>query len=98
VSVQESLFFNLNLTKLKTKTMAKYRILQEGESSFYPQEKLSIFHHWRYLDNRFSKYIWERISSAQSRCETLTQAQERVAARKQFLKERIKYPIIHKID
>ena len=78
--------------------MAKYRILQEGESRFYPQEKLSMFHHWKYIDNRFPKYIWERISSAQSICETLSEAKERIAARKQFLKKQIKYPIIHKVN
>lgn len=79
--------------------MAKYRILQKGESSFYPQEKLSIFHPWRYIDNHFPhKYMWEKRSREQSLCTTLGRAQSVVLARKQFLKEQSKYPIIHKIE
>ena len=78
--------------------MAKYRILQEGESEFYPQEKVTIFHPWVYIDNRFPKYVWPKRSSTQSKCVTLGQALVMVAARKQFLKEKFKYPIIHKID
>jgi hypothetical protein len=78
--------------------MAKYRILQEGESHFFPQEKLSMFHCWQYIDNRFPKYTWEKRSCDQALCSTLERAQEMVAARKQFLKEKFKYPIIHKVD
>jgi hypothetical protein len=78
--------------------MAKYRILQEGESIFYPQEKLSIFHPWRYIDNCFPRHIWEKRSSHQSKCETLGQALAMVSSRKQLLKDKSKYPIIHKIE
>lgn len=79
--------------------MAKYRILQKGESSFYPQEKLSIFHPWRYIDNHFPhKYVWEKRSRDQSVCSTLERAQEIVSRRKQYLKEQSKYPIIHTIN
>lgn len=79
--------------------MAKYRILQEGESRFYPQEKLSMFHPWIYIDNHFPhKYVWEKRSREQSLCATLGRAQSIVLARKQFLKEQSKYPIIHKIE
>ena len=78
--------------------MAKYRILQEGESRFYPQEKLGIFNCWQYLDNRFSRHTWEKKSRDQAFCATLGEAQERVEARKQFLKEKFKYPVIHTVD
>ena len=79
--------------------MAKHRILQEGESHFYPQEKPSIFHPWIYIDNRFPhKYVWEKRSREQSLCSTLERAQEIVSRRKHFLKEQGKYPIIHKIE
>lgn len=79
--------------------MAKHRILQEGESEFYPQEKPSIFHPWRYIDNHFPhKYMWEKRSRGQSLCTTLGRAESVILARKHFLKEKGKYPIIHKIE
>lgn len=78
--------------------MAKYRILQEEESKFCPQEKLSIFHRWTYLDNRFPKYIWDKRFMHESVCSTLGQALEVISLRKKFLKEGSKYPIIHKVD
>lgn len=78
--------------------MTKYRILQEDEKQFYPQERTTMFHPWVYIDNHFPhKYVWTKKSRIQSVCSTLDRAKEVVSRREEFLKEQSKYPIIHKV-
>jgi hypothetical protein len=76
--------------------MAKYRILQTGKSTFYPQEKKSMLQPWRYLCNHWPHKTWDGDFKSQSACATLEKAMEVISKRKAYLIEEIQYPIIHK--
>jgi hypothetical protein len=76
--------------------MAKYQIVQTGKSTFYPQEKKSILHPWRYIDNHAPRRTWDNKYKGQSLCLDLERAMEVIRKRKAYLIEEIQYPIIHK--
>lgn len=66
--------------------MRKYRILQEGKK-FYPQEKSFWLFGWEYLDNWIAGITWSKDRRHNSVCERLSDAEEVIEKRINFLKK-----------
>ena len=66
--------------------MTKYRIKQIG-LGFYPQEKKSILHAWRWLDIQYSDIDWVFFVMAKryARCLSHEQAERVIERRKAYL-------------
>ena len=78
--------------------MRTYRIKQIAENKFIPQVKLGIFGVWNSIDvsNNEIWYAKEYVERYYY-VSTLEMAHNVIAQYKNFVENKIKYPIIHKV-
>jgi hypothetical protein len=65
--------------------MRKYRILEESENRFYPQEKK--WYGWVYLDNLNPAFTWSSHRNYHSRCNSKIEAEKCIEKRIKYLLE-----------
>jgi hypothetical protein len=77
--------------------MAKYRIVEE-RNGVYAQEKATMLHRWRWLDNRNADITWDDkyYGGKHAYCSSLEEAKRVIEKRIAYVKEFKKYPKIHK--
>ena len=77
--------------------MAKYRILEE-RNGVYAQEKATMLHRWRWLDNRNADITWDDkyYRGLHAYCSSLDEAKRVIENRIEYVKYIKKYPKIHK--
>jgi hypothetical protein len=77
--------------------MAKYRIVEE-RNGVYAQEKATMLHRWRWLDNRNADITWDDkyYRGIHAHCSSLDEAKRVIENRIEYVKCIKKYPKIHK--
>ncbi len=87
-----------NITMKLTEKMRSYRIKQIANDRFIPQVKLGFFGMWNSIDGTNNE-IWYSDEYVERYCyvTSLEIAHRVINQYKSFVKNKLKYPIIHKL-